>query len=107
MSVNAAACAIGALSVVEHGVRIWPGKEIEAGSVVHESVIWAGTWRSSLFSKAGITGIINVELTPEWCARLGAAWSATQPRGSQPAVRRPPPPRGRAAQTTRTHGRAV
>ncbi|HVB13930.1 MAG TPA: sugar phosphate nucleotidyltransferase [Candidatus Dormibacteraeota bacterium] len=79
-------CTIGAGSVVQHGVRIWPGKEIEAGSVVHESVIWAGTWRSSLFSKAGITGIINVELTPEWCARLGAAWSATQPRGSELAI---------------------
>src|SRR5487761_1072447 len=79
-------CTIGARSVVEQGVRIWPGKEIEAGSVVHESVIWAGTWRSSLFSKSGITGIINVELTPEWCARLGAAWSATQARGSQLAI---------------------
>jgi mannose-1-phosphate guanylyltransferase/phosphomannomutase len=79
-------CTIGAGSVVKHGVRIWPGKEIEAGSVVHESVIWAGTWRSSLFGKSGITGIINVELTPEWCARLGAAWSATQPRGSQLAI---------------------
>jgi len=79
-------CTIGARSVVDSGVRIWPGKEIEAGSVVHESVIWAGTWRSSLFSKSGITGIINVELTPEWCARLAAAWSATQPRGSQLAI---------------------
>jgi mannose-1-phosphate guanylyltransferase/phosphomannomutase len=79
-------CTIGARSVVEPGVRIWPGKEIEAGSVVHESVIWAGTWRSSLFSKSGITGIINVELTPEWCARLAAAWSATQSRGSQLAI---------------------
>ncbi|MGH7667035.1 MAG: sugar phosphate nucleotidyltransferase [Candidatus Dormibacteria bacterium] len=79
-------CTIGARSVVEQGVRIWPGKEIEAGSVVHESVIWAGTWRSSLFSKAGITGIINVELTPEWCARLGAAWSANHPRSSRLAI---------------------
>ncbi|MGH7697269.1 MAG: sugar phosphate nucleotidyltransferase [Candidatus Dormibacteria bacterium] len=79
-------CTIGARSVVEQGVRIWPGKEIEPGSVVHESVIWAGTWRSSLFGRAGITGIINVELTPEWCARLGAAWSATQPRGSLLAI---------------------
>ncbi len=79
-------CTIGAGTIVEQGVRIWPGKEIEAGSVVHESVIWAGTWRSSLFSKSGITGIINVELTPEWCARLGAAWAAAQPRDSQLAI---------------------
>jgi mannose-1-phosphate guanylyltransferase/phosphomannomutase len=79
-------CTIGARTVVEQGVRIWPGKEIEAGSVVHKSVIWAGSWRSGLFTKDGITGIINVELTPEWCARLGAAWAAGQPRGSQLAI---------------------
>ncbi len=79
-------CTIGAGTVVEQGVRIWPGKEIEPGSVVHESVIWAGAWRSSLFGSAGITGLINVELTPEWCARLGAAWAANQPRGVDLAI---------------------
>ncbi len=79
-------CTIGAGSVVEQGVRIWPGKEIEPGSMVHESVIWAGAWRSALFSSAGITGLINVQLTPEWCARLGAAWAATQPRGAALAI---------------------
>ncbi len=79
-------CTIGARSIVEQGVRIWPGKEIEPGSVVHESVIWAGAWRSALFSSVGITGLINVQLTPEWCARLGAAWAATQPRGAELAI---------------------
>ncbi len=79
-------CTIGAGSVVERGVRIWPGKEIEPGSLVHESVIWAGAWRSALFGSAGLTGLINVQLTPEWCARLGAAWAATHPRGSQLAI---------------------
>ena len=79
-------CTIGAGAVVEQGVRIWPGKEIEPGSLVHESVIWAGTWRSALFGSAGLTGLINVQLTPEWCARLGAAWAATHPRGSQLAI---------------------
>jgi len=79
-------CTIGAGSVVEQGVRIWPGKEIEPGSLVHESVIWAGTWRSGLFGSAGLTGLINVQLTPEWCARLGAAWAATNPRGAQLAI---------------------
>ncbi len=79
-------CTIGAGSVVEQGVRIWPGKEIEPGSLVHESVIWAGTWRSALFGSAGLTGLINVQLTPEWCARLGAAWAATHPRGAELAI---------------------
>ncbi|HUY54887.1 MAG TPA: sugar phosphate nucleotidyltransferase [Candidatus Nanopelagicaceae bacterium] len=79
-------CIIGAGSVVAQGVRIWPGKDIEPGSMVHESVIWAGTWRSALFGSAGLTGLINVQLTPEWCARLGAAWAATHPRGAELAI---------------------
>jgi mannose-1-phosphate guanylyltransferase/phosphomannomutase len=79
-------CTIGSGSVVERGVRIWPGKEIEPGSTVHESVIWAGIWRSALFGSAGLTGLINVQLTPEWCARLGAAWAATHPRGAELAI---------------------
>ncbi len=79
-------CVVGAGAVVDPGVRIWPNKEIEAGATVHESVIWAGTWRSSLFTSYGISGLTNIELTPEWCARLGAAWAAGHPKGQDLAI---------------------
>ncbi len=79
-------CTIGAGAVIAPNVRIWPHKEIEPGASVNESVIWAGTWRSSLFTSYGITGLNNVELTPEWCARLGAAWAAGHPKGSDLAI---------------------
>ena len=81
-------CLVGRGSRIRAGVKIWPNKEIEPGSTVNESVIWAGEWRRGLFSSFGMGGLINVELTPEFCARLGAAFGATLPKGSRVAVGR-------------------
>jgi mannose-1-phosphate guanylyltransferase/phosphomannomutase len=81
-------CVIGRGSRVRSGVKIWPHKEVEPGSTVNESVIWAGEWRRGLFSSYGMGGLINVELTPEFCARLGAAFAATLPRSATIAVAR-------------------
>jgi mannose-1-phosphate guanylyltransferase/phosphomannomutase len=81
-------CVIGRGSRIRSGVKIWPHKEVEPGSTVNESVIWAGEWRRGLFSSYGMGGLINVELTPEFCARLGAAFAATLPRSATIAVAR-------------------
>ncbi len=81
-------CVIGQGSRVRAGVKIWPHKEIEPGSTVNESVVWAGEWRRGLFSSYGMSGLINVEFTPEFCARLGAAFAATLPRGAAVVVGR-------------------
>ena len=79
---------IGAGSTVRPNVRIWPNKEVEAGAVVRESVIWAGSWKRGLFTAYGLTGLTNVEFTPEFVSRLGAAIGALYPRGSTLAVSR-------------------
>ncbi|MBV8194373.1 MAG: nucleotidyl transferase, partial [Candidatus Dormibacteraeota bacterium] len=81
-------CVVGHGARIRSGVKIWPNKEIEPGSTVNESVIWAGEWRRGLFSSYGMGGLINVELTPEFCARLGAAFGATLPKGARIAVGR-------------------
>ena len=81
-------CVIGEGSHIDAGVKLWPNKEIQTGSRVNESIIWAGEWRPGLFSSAGLTGLVNVELTPEYCARLGAAFAATHPKGATIAVTR-------------------
>src|SRR4029077_8286096 len=67
---------IGAGSTVNPNVRIWPNKEVEPGAVVHESIIWAGSWKRGLFTSYGPPGLTNVEFTPEFAARLGAAVGA-------------------------------
>src|SRR5690242_17066691 len=79
---------IGASSTVNANVRIWPNKEVEPGAVVHESIIWAGSWRRGLFSSYGLTGLVNIEVTPEFASRLGAAIGALVPKGTEIAFSR-------------------
>src|SRR5467141_3130942 len=79
---------IGAGSSVNANVRIWPNKEVEPGAVVHESIIWAGSWKRGLFTSYGLTGLTNVEFTPEFASRLGAAVGALSPKGTEIAISR-------------------
>jgi len=79
---------IGSSATINANVRIWPNKEIEAGAVVRESIIWAGSWKRGLFTAYGLTGLANVEFTPEFAARLGAAVGALFPKGSTVAISR-------------------
>ncbi|HEY3194344.1 MAG TPA: sugar phosphate nucleotidyltransferase [Candidatus Dormibacteraeota bacterium] len=79
---------IGNGSTVNPNVRIWPNKEVEPGAVVHESIIWAGSWKRGLFTSYGLTGLTNVEFTPEFGARLGAAVGALAPKGTEIAISR-------------------
>ena len=63
-------------------VKIWPRKVIESGSTVSTNLIWGEKWRKSLFEGAVVRGLTNVEMTPEFSARLGAAYGSTLPKGS-------------------------
>ena len=73
---------VGEGTTIDAGVKIWPDKEIEPGSTVHESIIWAGHYKRGLFSSYGLVGLVNIELTPEYCARLGASFAALFPKGA-------------------------
>jgi mannose-1-phosphate guanylyltransferase / phosphomannomutase len=69
-------------AIVQPNVKIWPDKEIEAGAVINTSIIWGSQGRRGLFSRYGVTGLVNIDLTPEFATRLGAAYGAILPRGS-------------------------
>jgi mannose-1-phosphate guanylyltransferase/phosphomannomutase len=73
---------IGDESVIKADVKIWPRKVIEAGSTVTANLIWGEKWKKSLFEGAMIKGLSNVELTPEFVAKLGCAYGTTLPKGS-------------------------
>ncbi|MDQ1746478.1 MAG: mannose-phosphate guanylyltransferase / phosphomannomutase, partial [Frankiaceae bacterium] len=55
---------------------------IEAGAVVNTSVIWESRGSSSLFGPRGVSGMVNVELTPEYVVRLASAYATTLRKGS-------------------------
>ncbi|MCB0199570.1 MAG: NTP transferase domain-containing protein [Caldilineae bacterium] len=79
---------IGEGAMLHTGVKLWPGKEVDPGAVVKSSIIWGSQGRRVLFGRYGVTGVINVDLTPEFAARLGAAFGATLPRGSVVTINR-------------------
>ena len=79
---------VGSGSTINANVKIWPNKEIEAGAVVNESIVWAGSWKRGLFSSYGLTGLSNIEFTPEFAAKLGAAIGGLSARGSTVAISR-------------------
>lgn len=63
---------IGQSAEILPGVSVWPGKHIEAGTKVSENVR-VGEARREYFDDEGISGQAGVEITPEFCCRLGAA----------------------------------
>ncbi len=79
---------IGSGAVIQPNVKIWPSKEVDEGATVTNSIIWGSQGRRVLFGRHGITGLVNVEITPEFCARIGAAYGATLPRGSVVTINR-------------------
>lgn len=73
---------IGDEAVIKADVKIWPKKEIEAGATVTSNMIWGEKWKKALFEGAIIKGLSNVELTPEFVAKLGCAYGTSLPKGS-------------------------
>jgi len=72
-------CLIGRGSIVRSGVRIWPDKVVEDDAILASDFIWGSRWRGTLFTSGIIRGLANREITPEFMARLGAAFGATVP----------------------------
>ena len=74
-------CLIEEESVLSGGVRVYPFKTVEAGAVVHSDVIWEQRSSKSLFGPRGISGVMNVEITPELAVRLAGAYATTLKKG--------------------------
>lgn len=81
-------CVLGEGCIIHAGVKLWPRKEIESGAIVKDSIIWGNQGRRALFGRFGVTGVVNVDLTPEFAAKLGTAMGAILPKDSYVALNR-------------------
>ena len=75
-------CVIEPEAYLSSGVKVYPFKTIEAGAVVNTSVIWESRGQRTLFGPRGVSGLINVEITPELCVRLASAYATTLKKGA-------------------------
>ena len=75
-------CKIGEDAVIKTNLRIWPNKIIENGAILSSSLVWGEKWNKGLFNATGITGLANVEITPEFAAKIGSAYGAFIGKGA-------------------------
>ena len=76
-------CSIGEQSTIAPHVRVYPFKTVETGAHVQRSLIWQPRGTTTLFTDEGVTGIVNVDVTPETATRLAMAYGTTLRRGDK------------------------
>jgi len=69
-------CIIGESAVVRPNLRLWPEKNVSSGAIVSMSLIYGIKWPGSLFGGVGVTGLANLEITPEFALKLGQAFGS-------------------------------
>ena len=94
-------CVIEPEAYLSAKVKVYPFKTIEAGAVVNNSVIWESRGQRTLFGPRGVSGLINVEVTPELAVRLASAYATMLRKGSTVTTSRD------ASRAARTLKRAV
>ncbi|MGJ5674798.1 MAG: sugar phosphate nucleotidyltransferase [Nostochopsis sp.] len=88
------AAVVGSLSTVGEeaqispGVRVWPSKKIDSGAILNINLIWGNTAQRNLFGQRGVQGLANIDITPEFAVKLGAAYGSTLKPGSRVTVSR-------------------
>ena len=75
-------CLVGAHAEVRGDVKVYPYKVVEAGAQVNASIVWESGGARTLFGREGVTGIANVDVSPELAVRLAKAWASGFEKGS-------------------------
>ncbi len=73
---------IGRNAVVANKVKVYPFKNVEPGSTVRSSIVWETRGPSTLFGRNGVSGLVNVDLTPEMAMRLAMCYGTLLGKGS-------------------------
>ncbi len=63
-------------AVIKPNIKIWPNKLIDAGVEVNSNLVWGAKFTRNIFGHRGVAGEINVDITPEYASKLGAAYGA-------------------------------
>ncbi|NJD03634.1 MAG: nucleotidyltransferase [Ruminiclostridium sp.] len=79
-------CIINERVIVKPNIKIWPNKSVDPLSIVDRNMIWGSRLSKSIFGESGLSGIINVDITPEFATRLGAAYGSIFKKGARVVV---------------------
>ncbi len=79
---------VGEEAQISPFIRVWPSKKIESGAILNINLIWGNTAQRNLFGQRGVQGLANIDITPEFAVKLGAAYGSTLKPRSKVAVSR-------------------
>jgi mannose-1-phosphate guanylyltransferase/phosphomannomutase len=79
---------VGEEAQISPSVRVWPSKKVESGATLNINLIWGNTAKRNLFGQQGVQGLANIDITPEFAVKLGAAYGSTLKHGATVAVSR-------------------
>lgn len=70
-------CRIEDKVIIKPDMKIWPDKRIEENTVVNQNLVWGTKASKTIFGFKDITGKVNIDITPEFASRLGAAFASS------------------------------
>ncbi len=79
---------VGSGAVLNGDVKVYPFKTIEDGAVVNTSIVWESKGSRSLFGRDGVTGLANVDVTPELAVKLAMAHGTSLKKGTTVVISR-------------------
>ena len=81
-------CHIGEGAVLSPNVKVYPFKTVDAGALVTQSIVWETRGVRGLFGERGVSGLVNIDITPERALRLALAFGGTMAKKSVAAASR-------------------
>jgi len=63
-------------ALIKPNIKIWPDKMIDEGVEVNSNMVWGSKFTRAIFGNRGVAGEINVDITPEYASKLGAAYGS-------------------------------
>lgn len=81
-------CFIGEQAVLGTGVKVYPFKTVETGAVINSSIVWESRGSRSLFGRVGVSGLANVDVTPELATRVAMAYGTSLKKDSTVIISR-------------------
>jgi mannose-1-phosphate guanylyltransferase/phosphomannomutase len=97
-------CDIGDRAEIMPNVKLWPEKKVDAGAKLLTSLVWEDRWTRALFTNSRISGSSNIEITPEFSAKVGASLGALVGMGQTVVLSRDSDPGSRVISRAITSG---
>ncbi|MGH2556051.1 MAG: mannose-1-phosphate guanyltransferase, partial [Actinomycetota bacterium] len=83
-------CVIGDGAVLNPQVKVYPFKSVDPGAIVSKSIVWQSGGPRGLFGERGVSGLVNVDITPEMALRMALAYASLLPKRSVVVASRDP-----------------